>query len=295
MSESTSTSRPSGPTEPAKRPSVRVCSFESRRAIEMRSLIERQGGIATVAPSMREVPLEENIAAFEFAEKLFAGQIDVVVFMTGVGAQALKEAIETRYDRGEFLGALDKCTTIVRGPKPTTVLRQWNVHIDHRAPEPNTSHELLQTIDDNVDVGCKTVAVQEYGEPNDDFYRALENRGAILVRVPVYRWAFPEDMGPLRAAIRATIAGEFDVLLFTSTQQLANVLQAAENEGLRDAWLAAAHKCRIGSIGPTASEGIRNAGLQVDVEASPPKMGQLVAQTLGARGRGSGIGEGIGL
>jgi uroporphyrinogen-III synthase len=268
-----------------------VCSFESRRAIEMRSLIERQEGIATVAPSMREVPIEENAAAFEFAEQLLAGMIDVVIFMTGVGARALLEAVETRYDRDEFFKALDKCTTIVRGPKPTTVLRQWNVHIDHRAPEPNTWHELLRTIDDNLSLGGKTVAVQEYGEPNDDFYRALENRGAVLVRVPVYRWAFPEDTGPLLAAIRATIAGEFDALLFTSAHQLANVLQAAENEGLRDAWLAAARKCRIGSIGPTASEAIRESGLQVDVEASPPKMGQLILQTLKGIGPRGNVGE----
>jgi CarD family transcriptional regulator len=41
----------------------------------MRSLIERQGGVATIAPSMQEVPLDENPAALQFAEQLFAGEI----------------------------------------------------------------------------------------------------------------------------------------------------------------------------------------------------------------------------
>jgi len=52
---------------------LRVCSFESRKGAEMRALIERQGGIVTIAPSMREVPLTENPAAFTFAERQFAG------------------------------------------------------------------------------------------------------------------------------------------------------------------------------------------------------------------------------
>ena len=63
--------------------SLRLCSFESRRADQMRSMIERQGGVATVVPSMREVPLDENAAALDFAQRLLDGNVDVVVFMTG--------------------------------------------------------------------------------------------------------------------------------------------------------------------------------------------------------------------
>ena len=82
---------------------IRVCSFESRRADEMRSLIERQGASAFVAPSMREVRLESNTEVFAFVESLFADKIDVVVFLTGVGARAVLEAVQTRFDRDAFL------------------------------------------------------------------------------------------------------------------------------------------------------------------------------------------------
>ncbi|MGH7127904.1 MAG: uroporphyrinogen-III synthase, partial [Planctomycetaceae bacterium] len=261
-------------------PTVRVLSFESRRAEEMRSLIERLGGIATVAPSMREVPLTENAEPLRFAESLLAGEIDVMVFLTGVGARALLEAVEERHDRSEFLAALDKTTTIVRGPKPTAVLREWGVRIDHRAPEPNTWRELIAVIDAAVPVSGKTIAVQEYGEANDEFYEALRQRGAHVRPVPVYRWAFPEDIGPLKTAIRATLRGEFDAILITSAQQIVNVLQVAEREGLRDEWIAAARKCVIGSIGPTASEKLVELGLPPDLEASPPKMGILARVTV---------------
>ena len=56
-----------------------VVSFESRRAKEMAALIENLGGVAQVGPSMREVPLEENPVAFEFAAKLFDAQLDAII------------------------------------------------------------------------------------------------------------------------------------------------------------------------------------------------------------------------
>jgi uroporphyrinogen-III synthase len=248
----------------------------------MQSLIERQGGIATIAPSMREIPLDDNPRVFEFAEKLLAGQIDVVTFLTGVGTKALAEAWQTRHDFESFLEALSRCTVVVRGPKPTAVLRDWNVRIDLRAPEPNTWHELLAVLDANLSLAGKTIAVQEYGRPSDELYRALEQRGATVLSVPVYRWALPENVEPLRGAIRDTSAGRFDVLRITSANQVNNVLTVAESNNLRSAWLAAARKCVVASIGPTASETLMEVGLPPDVEASPPKMGQLVRQALEA-------------
>ncbi|HET6422374.1 MAG TPA: uroporphyrinogen-III synthase [Planctomycetaceae bacterium] len=258
---------------------LRVCSFESRRGNEMRSLLERHGCEATIAPSMREVPLDEHAAVFHFVEELQADRIQIVIFMTGVGAKALLTAVETRSPKEEFFRLLNGVTTVVRGPKSVAVLREWGVRIDHRAPEPNTWRELLRTLDEFVPLSGKTVAVQEYGVPNAEFYAALAERGAAILSVPVYRWEFPEDPEPLRKAVHDTIAGKFDVLMLTSANQLHNVLKMADAEGVRDAWMTAAPKCVIASIGPTASEAIQGYGLPVDVEPAHGKMGTLVRET----------------
>jgi uroporphyrinogen-III synthase len=242
----------------------------------MRGLLERHGAIVTIAPSMREVPLEDNPEAFEFAERLFAGTIDIVILLTGVGTRALAEVLESKYAHDDLLAALQKCILIVRGPKPAAVLREWKVRIDHQVPEPNTWRDLVAMLDAKLPVAGKRVAVQEYGEPNPELYEALQQRGAEVIRVPVYRWALPEDTDPLQAAVQKTIAGEFDVLMFTSAQQLRNVLEVAQSNGARDAWLNAARRCVIASIGPTASETLREAGLPPDIEPEHPKMGHLV-------------------
>jgi uroporphyrinogen-III synthase len=257
---------------------VRVCSFESRRADEMRSLLERQGLLATVAPSMRELPISDNPAAFAFAEDVLAGQFDLVAFLTGVGARTLFEAVTSRYARDEFVAALNRCTIAVRGPKPVAVLKEWGVHIDHRAPEPNTWRELLATLEAAAPLAGKRIAIQEYGVANSELYDRLTALGAAVTAVPVYRWALPENVSPLRAAIQSTIRGEFDTLLFTSAHQLVNVLDLAERDGCREAWLNAAKQCVIGSIGPTASETLREYGLPVHLEPSHPKMGTLVRE-----------------
>src|SRR5262245_4305197 len=178
----------------ATNPALRICSFESRRAGEMEQLLSRHGATPTVAPSMREVPLEQNETAFRFAEQLLAGRIDAVVCLTGVGTRTLLETICERHERSEILAAFERCCVIVRGPKPVAVLREWGVRIDYRAPEPNTWRELVQMLDDeHVPLASRTVAVQEYGKPSTELCAALEDRGAHVMTVPVYRWMLPED------------------------------------------------------------------------------------------------------
>ena len=261
---------------------IRVLSLESRRAEEMRSLIERHGGIPLIAPSMREIPLTENLAVFEFLEQLLAGRIDVLVLMTGVGAKALLDVVETNVPRETFFAALAQPTVVVRGPKPVVVLKEWGVRIDHRAPEPNTWRELLTTLTTSVPLAGKTVAVQEYGKPNEEFYQALRAGGAEVLTVPVYRWDLPADITPLQTAVKKLIGSEFDLLLITSAQQVHHLLLVADQMGLRDQCVAAANRCKIGSIGPTATETLRELGLRVDIEPSHPKMGPLVKEALAA-------------
>lgn len=257
---------------------LRVCSFESRRAEDIRSLIERNGGVATVAPSMREVPLERNDAAFAYGDLLLAGQIDLMVFMTGVGARALLDVLETRQPRNVWFDAWNRIPIALRGPKPAVVLREWNVRIDYRAPEPNTWKELLAVLLDNVDLNGKTVGVQEYGQPSVEFCRSLTDRGASIVSAPVYRWELPEDVAPLELAVRRIAACEFDAVLVTSAQQIRHALLIASQLNLEAEFRAGMNAVVVGSIGPTASEALDELDFRATFEPSHPKMGTLVKE-----------------
>lgn len=269
--------------EPSLPATWSVCGFESRRRDELASLITRAGGVPFVAPSMREVPIEQNTAVFSFGDRLLnpvGSGLDLIVFLTGVGAQSLVELLATRAPEAVWYEALNRVPILVRGPKPAAKLREWGVRIDYRVPEPNTWRELLTVMETEQLIAGKTIAIQEYGAPSDPLYEELQQRGATVLPVPVYRWMLPEDLEPLQTAIRRTVAGDFHLLLFTSAQQARHAVEVAGQLGLAEQWLASARRCVIASIGPTASEALAALDLPPDMEPSHPKMGPLVKESL---------------
>jgi uroporphyrinogen-III synthase len=254
---------------------LRVLSLESRRSAEIATLIRNQKGEPFTAPSMREVPIEENEQAFAFAETLFSGGFDMVILLTGVGTRYLDKLIATRHPPETFADALRKITVVARGPKPMAVLREWKVPA-MLVPEPNTWREILATIES---IRARRVAVQEYGKASPELTDGLRKQGREVTTVPVYQWALPEDTAPLRDAARLLAAGEIDVVLFTTSIQIAHLLQIAEQEGVAGETRDGLKRAVIASIGPTTSESLAEVGLRSDIEPSHPKMGNLVLET----------------
>jgi len=257
---------------------LRVLTLESRRAQEMAKLISNSGGQPVVAPSMREVPLESNLEALRFASALVEGDLDIVIFLTGVGTRALTRVVETAYPREKFVAALSRVAVIARGPKPVAALRELGVPVTLVIPEPNTWREILEALDHSklLNTQGRRVAVQEYGVRNPELLAGLAERGAEVTSVPVYEWMLPEDTAPLRAAITALTHGEIDVAMFTSSAQLRHLLQIADEMGVREAVVRALARVLVISIGPITSEELRKNGIAVDLEPSHPKMGFLV-------------------
>jgi len=265
-------------SSPASFDQLRVASFESRRADDVARMIERFGGAPFVSPSMREIPVEADRSVIEFAHRLITGQIEVVILLTGVGTREMMARVERHVERQRFLHALADVNTVVRGPKPLAVFKELGLTPTIIVPEPNTWREVLAAIDQRLSVTNLTVAVQEYGVPNVSLIAGLEARGATVESFKVYRWDLPEDLGPLRANIERIVAGDIDVALFTSAQQILHLLQVARDMH-REAQLREGLKCAvIASVGPTTSEMLRGNDLPVDFEPSHPKLGHLLSE-----------------
>jgi uroporphyrinogen-III synthase len=260
---------------------LRVLSLESRRAQEMAKLITNYGGEAIVAPSMQEVPLDSNTDALEFAQMLVDGGFDMVIFLTGVGTRALARVAETIVPRDKFVAALEQVARVARGPKPVAALKELGAPATLVVPEPHTWRDLLRALDDNsaaLPLQGRRVAVQEYGASNPELLDGLAARGAQVTPVPVYEWALPDDLEPLRAAAAAVARGEIDVILFTTSMQVVHLLQIAAEAGLHDAVHQAFFRMAVGSIGPVTSEVLRDQSIPVDFEPAHPKMGFLVSE-----------------
>jgi uroporphyrinogen-III synthase len=260
---------------------LRVLALESRRAREIAKLIENFGGVPIVAPSVREVALDSNQEALEFARSLSSGQVDMVIFTTGVGIKALVSAIESVCSREEFARLLNDVAVVARGPKPTAALRELGVRVSLTVPEPNTWRDLLVLLDENKNsfpVDGRRVAVQEYGVTNPELSAGLRERGAVLTLVNVYQWALPEDLTPLQNAVDSIIRGDVHVLLVASSIQIRHLFEIAERMGKATALHPALSRVVITSIGPLTSEELRGRGLSVDIECTHPKMGFLVQE-----------------
>jgi uroporphyrinogen decarboxylase len=255
---------------------LHVAAFESRRAEDVVRLIEKHGGVAHVSPSMRETPLDDQRSAVDFAHRLITGEVDIVLFMTGGGFQELLAIVRRHVDQQRYLDALSDIITIARGPKPAAAMKEAGLTPTFRVPEPNTWRQVLQTIDESVPVANQVVALQEYGQTNPSLIAGLEARGAGVLRVQVYRWDLPEDLGPLAQNVRDLAEGRLDVLLFTSAQQVVNLLRVADDLGLTDRVRQRLAETVVASVGPSTSEALRDRDLPVDVQPEHPKLGPLV-------------------
>ncbi len=256
-----------------------IAAFESRMASELTRLIERYGGQASVAPALRELPLSDNSAALRFGVRLTTRGVDILILLTGIGTTALFDVLKSRHEWPILLESLRQTALVARGPKPAAALRTLGLRPTLTVPEPNTWVDVVSTLDEYRPVKGQTVAVQEYGTSNPDLLDALQRRGAEVLPVPIYKWALPEDLTPLRRVLDQIIAGQVAAILITNAAQIDHVMHVLEQDGKLNAFLAALKTVVVASIGPTASERLRHHGWPVDLEPSHPKMGILVKET----------------
>ncbi len=271
-----------------------MVAFESRRAVEFARLLAHHGARYVPAPALREIPLADQPEAHRLFDEIEQGRVDALVLLTGVGTRALIDAASLRRPQTEVLALLGRIPLIARGPKPVAVLREFGLRARARAPEPNTWRELLEELDRTLPVQGLRVAVQEYGRPNRRLMEGLEQRGAETMSVPVYRWALPEDTGPLENAIERILSGDADVVVFTTAIQLDHLLAVAAD---RKAAVLEALRANvvIASIGPSATEALRERDLEPAIVPAHPKLGYLASaiaeQAPGAIARQRGADE----
>lgn len=254
---------------------LRVLSLESRRASEIETLIRKQGGEPFVAPSVRELPLDQNHTdALRMLEGIEAGRFDLLVLMTGVGLTFWCDVIGEKCSSERAVDALKRVTLLARGPKPSAVLRGMGLQPDITVPEPNTWVQIIETVQNRRE---RSIAVQEYGRPNGELISGLEKLGAKVEKFALYRWALPEDTKLLEEAARRLAKREVDVVLLTSSVQLEHLLQVAEAWHLGPEILKTLRNdVAVCSIGPVMTAELERHGLSPDVTPSSPRMGALV-------------------
>jgi uroporphyrinogen-III synthase len=255
---------------------ARVAVLEARMSDEMAGLIQRNGGTAWSVPAVREASIDAARPVAQFIDQFGTGSIQMVVFFTGVGVNALLREAERLGRQTELLQALREVTVVCRGPKPGAVLKRNAIPIAASAVEPFTTTELLEVLS-SFSVSGKNVGVVHYGEKNTVVTDFLVAHGATLQELSLYEWQLPEKTDNLKQLVHELIAGHVDALLFTSQVQVRHLfIIAAEMNKADELADALQHKTVVASIGPTTTGVLATYHITPHVVPEHPKMGHLV-------------------
>lgn len=253
----------------------RVLILEARLPSILADLVTKRGGEAVCVPAVVEVeaPASEVAAPLRL---LCERKADLVVLQTGVGTARLHRQASALGLGDAYLEALRTIPVVVRGPKPTAVLQRWGIRPTFAAASPYTTEEVCAVIREPPLSG-KTVFVQHYGEMNERLREFLRGQGAVTVDALPYRWALPQDLEPLRDAVRDLERGAVDALLITSQPQVDNLFEVAASLGAAGTLRQALnHRVIVAAVGPVARRALDRNGVRARVEPSQPKMVPLV-------------------
>lgn len=209
-----------------------------------------------IEPTLDEVPVREAIEAIS--------DYSLVCLTSPNGANLLFDALARA---GKDARALSGATVAAIGPGTSDALASHGVIAD-LVPEKFVAEELVATLE-QVEVDGKKVLIARASEARDVLPDALTERGAEVDVVSLYR-TVAEDLD--REAVEA--AESADYVTFTSSSTVTNLLDALPGGSLPGS-------PRTVSIGPVTSETARQAGLEVDIEASRHDIDGLIDALIG--------------
>lgn len=248
-----------------------VAFLEGRRSAELADLIQRHNGVPLAAPCLREIHSPDWPVLQSSILRVLESPLDVAIFLTGVGTATVFDSVRLIGRESDLRSKLESATVVVRGPKPTAILRKFGVRIDLTAPPPNTTTEVLAVLEP-LDLVGKTVSIQLYGEPNPTLSQAVAARGAHVLELAPYVWDRPVDPSPILRLLDSLERDEVDALLITSQAQVDNLFGVAHSAQRTPAL----ERVAIGTQGPVAEAALTRHGLHATFRPAHGHMGALV-------------------
>lgn len=248
----------------------------SRRAEQLAGALRRAGATPVLGSTVGGDVPEPDPDLAATTDRILAKKPEWLVATTGMGMKLWIEAAE-RTGRVEGLRALAEGTrTIARGNKAVAGLRDLDVDPEW-VSEVQTDADVVRWLAERAEPG-DVVAVQLHGSPTDHPYGELPS-DVELVTITPYRSVLPDDTGPAQALIRAVLAGEIDVMTFTSPGAARGLFGVAdEMDDVAPGALEAAldGPVAVAAIGPVTGGTLAHHGATVRIQPDRYRTGDLV-------------------
>jgi uroporphyrinogen-III synthase len=254
---------------------ITVAILEHRFTKEFSILFEKLGASVHACPMLEEKPVENRDELQAFVRHVLGGNLDMMIFLTGVGARFLVAEAEAIGVKDDFIKALSKLTVVVRGPKPVAALRQLGLSPDI-TPQTPTTEGVIEALKSH-DLRGRRIGVQLYGTPNPQLVSALETQGASVTPVQVYAYGTASDLTAVNELISRIIDGGIQVIAFTSAPQVRMLFDFASQLSMADTLAAALQKrVAVASIGEVTSRALQAKGITPKIVPAQSKMAALV-------------------
>jgi uroporphyrinogen-III synthase len=245
-----------------------------RRADDQVVMWRRLGAEVIRGAAIRSEPVGDQERLRAVVDGLLAHPPQWLVANTGYGMRALFALLDQWGVADQVRAALGGARIAARGPKAAGAVRSMGLEVAWRSP----SEQLTEVAEHLIGQGIAgtRVAFQLHGDDSTEFTSALEDAGAEVVALPVYRWTRPGDDEPALSLIDACCAGEVDALTFTSAPGVHNFMAVAESAGRSAELVEAAGGMVIGCVGPVCAAAAAEEGFKDLVVPDAWRLGSLV-------------------
>ena len=235
---------------------LKIVVPESREIDLLVRLLEAEGATSVRCPLVQILDVDDFVPVDAWIDQLLAARFDDVVLFTGEGLRRLAERADTRGVKKDFVTALSRTRTIIRGPKPARALRELGLSPTLSAPSP-TSQGLIEAFA-REDIDGRRIGVQLYpGHGGEGLVDTLRTKGATMATVTPYRYASQTDAAGVADVIREMAAGALDMIVFTSSPQVDRLVDVAHERNLENALRDGLKRMRVAAIGPVVVDALK--------------------------------------
>ena len=263
---------------------VTVAVTADRRRDEQAVLLERLGLEVLMFPLLR-TKAEDTGWLRDLSEEICRRPPDYFLANTGYGMRTWLELAAQWGLQEPLVQALGQGPTIAaRGAKALGELRKVGLDAWYKAPGETLDEVVARLCQE--DLRGASVVVQLHGEAPGGVLEKLEEAGAQVAYLPVYRMT--SNDGQAAADLIATVIGYgAQAVSFTAAPQVEVLAGAAAALGLTAPLLDAFNSGRVvaACIGPVCAEGARAAGIERPLVPEHPRLGSLTKALAGYLGQ----------
>jgi uroporphyrinogen-III synthase len=237
---------------------------ESRQLDILEDLLVRRGARVLRVPLVAILDAPDPAPILRWIDAFIAAPAEYLVVLTGEGLRRLR-SLAQRHGREEaFIAALQRTTTVCRGPKPGRALKEMDLKPDLLGKAPTTPG-VIEALEE-LELAGRHVAVQLYGEePNLLLMDYLRGRGAIVSSVAPYVYAPHTHEEKVVELLHSLVRGDVTMMTFTSQPQYTRLVEVARSHGIEDVLQAGLARVAVAAVGPVVGDQLSAAGIRVSV------------------------------